>query len=414
MFTYFFVLGRAFDLCKAELEALLNSFDVRIVSQVEHVVLIDSAQELPLEALVERSGGIVKAGRIVDSGLTVEGLPAKILELAQKQFEGKKFRYGASVYGSPKNEKTAHDLLLGLNRLFDEHKVKASYVFPDGGEMSSVQIEKYHLFEDKGIDFVVIYEAELVKIGITHTVQPFDIWSRIDYGRPQRDPKSGMLPPKVARMMVHIGLGAFVKSHTGWNNEIMVNDPFCGSGTVITEAMRMGCRVGGSDISEKAVLDSQANVAWLLNSAYYLPEEGTIDRFFGYKHVRLENKDIAIHKEEVAHIDKLVAKESVQVIATEPYLGPPFSEEPTPGKLDRIIKGLEKMYIGALSTMKHILAPEGVIVFAEPIYYGHEKTMKVGIIDNTTRFGYTLGSKIVEYKRERSFVGRRIGVLIKK
>jgi tRNA G10 N-methylase Trm11 len=414
MFEYFFLLGRAFDLCREELEGLLSSFDAKIVSETDGVVIVSSDLDIPLDELLFRAGGVIKAGRLVGETSDLEDVRTKIVDLANEKFSDTKFRFGASLYGKVGVGKMVKEMVVQLDQDFKQRGLKGSYVLPDGSEMTSVQIDKYKLLGEKGADFVLIMVGEIVKYGLTESVQPFEQWSKADYGRPDRDAKSGMLPPKVARMMINLGIAKFKKERNGWQKELTIYDPFCGSGTVLTEGLRVGCRVGGSDLSEKAVRDTISNIDWLMGSGLYQIEEGKPDRFFGYKHVALKAEEIAVRASEVAHVQKIVTSGSIQVIVTEPYLGPVFNEDPTPGKLERIIKGLEKMYIGGLSSMREILVPGGVIVFAEPIFFMPNKSYKVGIIDNPDRFGYTLESKIVEYKRDKAFVGRRIGVLVKK
>jgi len=414
MFEYFFVLGRAFDLCKAELFALLESFDVEIVSTVDHVLLVKSQNSLPLSKIVDRSGGLVKAGIVASGALSLEDMRLFIGDWVAKKFNDSKFRFGVSIYGHENVGKMGQQIAVQLNDDFENRGLKSSYVLPEGSEMSSVQIDKYKLIGQKGVEFVLIFEKELVRLGITEATQPFEVWSKLDFGRPGRDSKSGMLPPKVARMMINMGLGEFKSGHPDWDKEVTVYDPYCGSGTVLSESLRLGCRTGGSDLSDKAVRDTISNIQWLVDSGISNVDSGKIDQFFGYKIFSSKPDDVTVKTSEVAHVHKVVPARSIQIVVTEPYLGPTFGEEPTPGKLDRIIKGLEKMYIGGLNSMKEILVSGGVVVFAEPAYFAKNKTYTVGIIDNPERFGYTLASKIVEYKRDKAFVGRRIAVLVKK
>ena len=84
-------------------------------------------------------------------------------------------------------------------------------------------------------------------------VQDVNWWSKKDYGRKKVDRKSGMLPPKVARIMVNL-------SQTPKDG--VIYDPFCGSGTILVEALDSGFAAIGSDISEKAVNDSVTNTNW--------------------------------------------------------------------------------------------------------------------------------------------------------
>jgi tRNA G10 N-methylase Trm11 len=212
-----------------------------------------------------------------------------------------------------------------------------------------------------------------------------------------------MLPPKVARMMVNIGLCSYLDSN---NATPTVFDPFCGSGTVLTEALQLGCNVKGSDSSDKAITDTRANIEWLIQSnlakldhtVYTFPKAAAEPELF---------------VSESVHVTKVVGQSTIDVIVTEPYMGPTFLEDPTPGKRERIMKGLEKLYIGTLKELYRALKPGGVLVFAEPEYFMEGKSFKIGIIDKYADFGYTKSCNFVSYKRDRSFVGRRIAILKK-
>ena len=48
------------------------------------------------------------------------------------------------------------------------------------------------------------------------------------------------------------------------NEKGLILDPFCGSGTVLQEALLMGfTQVAGTDLSPKAITDTKENIAWI-------------------------------------------------------------------------------------------------------------------------------------------------------
>jgi tRNA G10 N-methylase Trm11 len=83
----------------------------------------------------------------------------------------------------------------------------------------------------------------------TLAIQDIDDWSARDFGKPYRDPKKGMLPPKLARMMVNLSIGDRKPADTA------LLDPFCGTGTVLMEASMVGVtKVYGADLDRDAVI----------------------------------------------------------------------------------------------------------------------------------------------------------------
>ena len=117
---------------------------------------------------------------------------------------------------------------------------------------------------EKGGELVVFVRSDTTfDLGRTETVQDFKTYRLRDIGRPRRNAKRGMLPPKLARMMINI-------ASPKHNDTIL--DPFCGSGTIIHEAFLLGYKnIIGSDISEKAVRDRQHFPCGFVRSVPYQP-----------------------------------------------------------------------------------------------------------------------------------------------
>src|SRR3989344_7958542 len=85
------------------------------------------------------------------------------------------------------------------------------------------------------------------RLAKTCAVQEFEEYSQRDYGRPGRGLVFGSMPPKLAKIMIN--LAQLPASAT-------ILDPFCGSGTILQEALLLGYQnVIGSDVSTKAVAD---------------------------------------------------------------------------------------------------------------------------------------------------------------
>ena len=95
-----------------------------------------------------------------------------------------------------------------------------------------------------------------VFVAKTLTVQDFEDYGRRDYQRPVRDEKQGMIPPKVAQIMLNL-------SDCSTGDTIL--DPFCGIGTLVQEGLLLGYRMIGSDINKIAIKGSEQNLEWFRN-----------------------------------------------------------------------------------------------------------------------------------------------------
>jgi len=238
----------------------------------------------------------------------------------------------------------------------------------------------------KSSEYLVTEHLSMPKVLKAVAAQNLDHWTDKDYGRPMVDPHSGMLPPKIARMMVNLSLSVSPK------NDLIVYDPFCGSGTILVEALDLGCSVFGSDISQKAAHNSGVNTEWFLNK-YGRP--GT---------------SLIIQKD-VHHVSVNDFPAAADAIVFEGYLGPPNLD---PLNVDNIVKGLEKMYRGVFKNLLPFLKPSGTLVCALPefVVRGGVKNLDK-VIDWSASLGYTLTGRFT-YGRPQAVVRRAIYVLQKK
>ena len=102
---YFFVLGRYFSLSVAEINAVLrkNSASFKIENYSSEILLIHSTAEINLIELVQKTGGVVKAGIITDK-INLDDSQDKLsaclaADKIKKLFDDKSFfHFGLSLY----------------------------------------------------------------------------------------------------------------------------------------------------------------------------------------------------------------------------------------------------------------------------------------------------------------------------
>ncbi|MBU2228979.1 RsmD family RNA methyltransferase, partial [Patescibacteria group bacterium] len=331
MHKYFFILGRSPKLAQAEIESILPTLpgEYRIAESADDVLLLDlkifGENGFQLKNFMKKLGGTIKVGKIIDevenknqaiSTLTLERLLKKYLP--QKE---QKITFGFSLYNAGNSfsksfqkdlAKTGIQIKIGLKK----EGLKARFVTSKDKALSSVIVGENKLVE-RGADICIFFAKEKIYIGKTIAVQDYKSFSKFDYGRPRADAKSGMLPPKIARIMVNL---AQTKP-----DEILL-DPFCGSGTVLQEALLLGTKkVIGSDISRKAVDDTNKNLEWLASEIDF-PESN-------YQILHSDVRELSIN-----------LKTKVDVIVTEPFLGPPLRGSESINHLQQNVKELSKLY----------------------------------------------------------------------
>ena len=331
---YFFVLGSNPVLSAAEIAAVLPANTT--YELVADCLLVEAAgKDLDVAELMERLGGTIKIGQIV--GEAKEADLAAVIARTIEPSPGKKFNFGFSVCG--RLRRPLKNLAMELKRHWQEAGVNCRWVVSKEKNLSSVVVEQNGLVAG-GAEIILAALSDKILIGRTLAVQPFKDWSRRDYGRPARDDLSGMLPPKLARIMLNL-----VQAQSG---EVIL-DPFCGSGTILTEAAWLGLNnLIGSDVSQRALADTKNNLAWL-EEHYQRPEWRC--RFY---------------QADAAKLTKLLGRQSVDKIVTEPYLGPSRGQL----KIASLVKQLTALYNRVLKEFYQLLKPSGRLVMVWPVFIG--------------------------------------------
>lgn len=382
---YFVELGIHPELSKAEILSVYGE-RVQIKHDLGNILLFDVVGEVDLAKMQDRLAGIVKIGEIFeqieDTGTNLVDDLATVMfgRLENAESEGK-IKFGISIYGDKTGKLARIRQKIGLTLKTKLKNTGLSVRYVDSKEtvLSSVIVKTNKLIES-GAEFVYIVVDKEILVGKTVAVQDFKAWSNRDYGRPARDAKSGMLPPKLARMMINLS-GSVPK-------ESVLLDPFCGSGTVLMEASLMGYKgLIGSDISEKAITDSKKNLEWM----------------------KLEAD---LHVSPAADVDKFL-KDDVGVIVTETLLGPPLKGNEPPDMIKENIRDLMKMYLPSFETLYSVLNRGGKAVIAFPAFRVHMKLVHVPVKEMLNEIGFRIIEDPILYEREGQKVAREIFVLEK-
>lgn len=377
----FFVLGTHRELSIAEITAVtgISSF----ASTQGDALLVDT--DLPSQMLQDRLAGTIKVGSIV--GELKEWDKEACAELIASMIDRElpRVEFGVSVYDAGDAHK-AKELRLQSQKLGLEIKknLKANgkpvrLVTSKEKTLSAVVVTTNKLLE-RGGEFVLIAQPDTILIGQTDAVQDFEAWSKRDFGRPARDAKSGMLPPKLARMMANLSGKEPTKSS--------LLDPFCGSGTVLMEAALMGfTRVVGSDISPKAVADTKTNIDWLA----------------------LTQPSVEILLSPAQFLDEKISG-PFDAIVTETYLGPALHGNEHAKFLKQNADALSVLYRDAFGTLGKLLAPDGTVVVAFPVFTAGAEPVATRKMMESVGFHV---ETVLRYERAGQHVARDIFVMTK-
>jgi predicted DNA methylase len=267
-------------------------------------------------------------------------------------------------------------------------------------------------------------------------VQNITAYTRRDRHRPKRDAFVGMLPPKLAQIMLNLALGARLltgqrscsNSVAGWNpaissksnasgnavrktidlserpdsnpltevdkRHLLILDPFCGTGTVLQEALLAGYDVVGTDLSQKMVDYTTENLSWL-QSTFTTP-----------------GRVIDIHQADATTHHWPDSKHLTAVVC-ETYLGQPFSAPPAPQKLAAVVGNCNHIITSFLANLRPQLAPNTPLCIAVPAWYdASDQATHLPLIKNLQKLGYyQLNHTPLIYRRPDQVVARELLIL---
>ena len=402
---YLFELGRVTSLSRVEIEQTLIQLHITftILNISQHFLFLETKEPLDESALIERLGGTVSiathVGEITHPAQDIAGVLLKNQPTGKIQF---------SIHAEHERK-----LAEEVKEVLKEAGRSVRYIPP----RNTATIIYNKLIQKQG-DITIIDRD----IYLTRAVQPIEAWSERDFGRPGRDSESGMLPPKLARMMINIS-GV---SH----NEVLL-DPFCGSGTVLTEALLLGfSNIVGSDNSEQAIKDTRKNMEWVSVPATPLNPplergEGTVSPPAGggqpdnvLAGVRGGGR-VKVFQSDVRELSTHIEKNSISAIVAEPYMGKPLTGHEREEFLHIQARELGELFVDAFRVFQTILKPEGVIVFIIPRFWYRGKWISIDCRDRIEREGFeivplTHHEPYILYHRPGQFVGREIWKFVSK
>lgn len=405
MFSYAAFLGRQPNISTAEIAALLPDIAInRVINR--NVLIFETASELNNDFLSQLGGTIVLSKRLND-GLELADLP-NILCSELAVVKRSKVTFGLRTVGvSP----------MVIRKLYRDCKDKlkskgrpSRYVGSDRKPALPVVLHDCDMLEGKhGCELTVIIDENLTWIGKTVAAQDINAYTKRDMDKPVRDKRIGLLPPKLAQILLNLSYFAAEKKPKAGKkfklNAMTVYDPFCGTGVIPMECLLRGWNVAASDKSKKAVSDCSTNLDWTR------------------KEYSVLKKDVS--SEVFAHdVTKPFAapKENIDVIVTETTLGPPLSKRPTLKESEKMRTENDALQSAFLKNCAENL-PGVPVVCTFPVWH-HSKgqTGLERVWKTIDELGYSpvvpAGTTVIRperpsmlYRRPDQFVGREIVVL---
>ena len=388
---YIAILGRQPDISMAELERRYGSENVRWFSST--TATIDTP-----EFKVEELGGTIKAGTVVSHlprGNWRQVSQNIIAAYSEKwrDFDGK-ITLGISAYDLDVSAREVQKIGIVIKKNLKKQGVNLRLIpnaEPSLGSATSHH-NKLGLAPNKVELLIVSSQSNGIIVAESNGTQNITALAARDQGRPKRDAFVGMLPPKLALLMLNL---AAAEQPSG--KHLRVLDPFCGTGVVLQEAALRGYDVYGTDLSEKMIDYTKINLEWLQKTKR-IPSSVTV------------HQGDAMNSTWQAPID---------LVVSEVYLGQPFSAPPSPAKLEEVRGNVNHITTTFLKNLHSQLQPGTPLCLAVPAWRDASgSSTHLPFIRSLSELGFervpfsNIRHENLLYYREDQVVARELLVLV--
>lgn len=331
-----FLLGTHTSVSLAELRLLFNrkeSFVSKTIAFFDNLNIDEVKQNF------KKLGGIIKVFEVVKVFEEYRDEENIVKYLAENIAQFPKREYVLSLYGVNCDKRNLHKLLKKTN----------TGIKYDGNirESQHSPAATFYVLKRGGLEYSLIKTEKGVTLLRTIEVSDPSFWSMVDGDRPNRDMEVGMLPAKLARIMVNL-------SGVGYGDCLW--DPFVGQGTIAMVASLIGIKTYGSDKSSDNIRMADQNMKWLLSKKLELPT------------------DYYLETQAIEHAN---ATKTVSGVSTEPYLGKPhFKPYKDIFMAKKEWKGISHLYEALLKVAAKTLQQGQRLVFIQPTFAFLEANQK--------------------------------------
>ncbi len=385
MYQYIFILGSNPDLSNAEIDSFFDQ--PSITSLTPNIILLKFSQPLiEPQKILDRLGGTIK---IIEHKSTSHDDYQTTIQDFLIQYPNLPRDIGVSYYHFNTNFFTK---LINLKKDLRKQQLSIRLITnQDGSPLNAATLTKNQL-TTKGLEVVSVKTADTIYTGTTLAYQNIDWYTQRDYGKPKPDPVSGMLPPKLAQIMLNL---AHLKPQE------TIYDPFCGSGVILQEALLQNFHIIGSDISPIAINNTIANLKWLISS---------------FSLSRPNYRQTLPKSIFLADATTNQLSQPADAIVTEPFLGPPLKNTIDQSLAQERIKQLFPLYSRFLHNVHHNLKSQGYLVLVLPVFQTSTSPIIFplsSLLDQKLQKNYTIIRSNLIYRQPKQHIHRQILVLQK-
>jgi tRNA G10 N-methylase Trm11 len=347
MTTYAAFLGNHPSISTAELSATIPDFkSVRMIGA--SILIFESDMELGTKQLADWGGIFLLAKETKRVAKTLADIP-DILQEETSNVKGK-ITFSLRAYGVQKSK--VHDLYRDGKKILKKDGRAVRYIGNENKPAVSALLQDAGVLDagKHGCELVLLGAENFLWVGRTVAAQDPDSYTKRDMHKPVRDTRVGLLPPKLAQIMLNFGAWIVRDMNPKAKKTLSVFDPFCGTGVIPMEALLRGWPVYASDMSLKAVNGCEKNIEWVR------------------KEYGILKKDVPVVLWKQDATKEFELKDTPNMIVTETTLGPGLIERPTAKDAAKIRTECEATEIEFLENVaKHLPGVPVVAMF--PVWF---------------------------------------------
>ena len=398
------ILGRQPSIGIAELESVFGGEKIRVLGDYACIIETEKIN-------VSHFGSILKTGRVVFEVNSTDwhDVSKKITQIFERDFAdfSGKITLGISSYGLKIRANEISKTGTIIKHKLKNHGVSIRIIPSKTAALSTAISHNNKLgLSEKKIEILAVRGGKKTIIALSEGAQNITSYAKRDQNRPKRDAFVGMLPPKLAQTMLNLGAGKNqpqIQALFGGRNFEMpeILDPFCGTGTVLQEALLKGFEVNGTDLSEKMIEFSKENSEWFLRE---FKPHGEIGKIY----------------QADATDEKWSFAKNLSTVVCETYLGQPFSAPPSPKKLEEVREICNRIISNFLKNLATQIPDGTQICIAVPAWKTQNGDFShLPLVDFLNELGYNrrefmrVKPQDLIYYREDQVVARELLVLIR-
>ncbi len=403
MFASLCILGRQPAIGLAELESLYGAESVQPIGNL--AALLDKPTSKVSFAFL---GGTVKFCKVLTEletikWPTIQKFLIKAVPEHASMLPVGKMRIGLSVYGLNVTARQVTGTGLQIKKELKNSGRSVRVVPNNDLSLNSAQVLYNQLTAQLGWELVLVKHANKTIVAQTIAVQDIDSYSKRDRERPKRDARVGMLPPKLAQIIINMATSEALNPDCEPSNPVnqTILDPFCGTGVILQEAALMGYQAIGTDIEQRMINYAKENVKWLKE---YNPAAA---------------QSVSVEVGDATTMVWTDLKYSYDYVAAETYLGRPFTTPPTSEILNQTSNEVNTIVRKFLQNFASQTKSGFRLCLALPAWKTSAGFKHLSSLENLKKLGYNRVSfvhaddKDLIYYREGQFVGRELVTLIR-